>query len=157
MMDATYLFKDVKERLCLWSMDVLRELEVARMRVPENHVRCEYVLSDGIKHKRGFVKDPVAAKMVVLKNWAAMVVDVEEVEDTSTSGQRSRRRMQAVMHGSQKSGVLPAQEFSFTNERSLVPEMLFHPAGMNQAGLEECIVRAVNACTPAIHPLLYDK
>lgn len=46
-----------------------------------------------------------------------------------------------------------------TNERFLVPEMIFHPAdlGMNQAGLAECIVRAVNSCHPDLHPLLYES
>ncbi|KAG9140112.1 hypothetical protein Leryth_025685 [Lithospermum erythrorhizon] len=37
--------------------------------------------------------------------------------------------------------------------------MLFRPAdlGMNQAGLAECIVRAVNSCHPHLHPVLYQS
>ena len=30
-------------------------------------------------------------------------------------------------------------------------------AGMNEAGLAECIVRAVNACEPELHALLYQR
>ncbi|KAJ6758999.1 actin [Salix koriyanagi] len=54
---------------------------------------------------------------------------------------------------------LTKNEFDLTNERFLVPEMIFHPAdlGMNQAGLAECIVRAVNSCHPLLHPLLYQS
>ncbi|KAE8789065.1 actin-related protein 6 [Hordeum vulgare] len=50
-------------------------------------------------------------------------------------------------------------EFALTNERFLVPEMLFHPIdlGMNQAGLAECIVRAAQACHPYIQPVLYQS
>lgn len=28
---------------------------------------------------------------------------------------------------------------------------------MNQAGLAECIVRAVNSCHPHLHPVLYER
>ena len=30
-------------------------------------------------------------------------------------------------------------------------------AGMNQAGLAECIVRAVSSCHPHLQPLLYER
>lgn len=30
-------------------------------------------------------------------------------------------------------------------------------AGMNQAGLPECIVRAVNSCHPYLHSVLYER
>ncbi|CAN6455735.1 unnamed protein product [Victoria cruziana] len=50
-------------------------------------------------------------------------------------------------------------EIVLTNERFLVPEMLFHPAdlGMNEAGLAECIVRAIEACHPFLHPVLFNS
>lgn len=32
-----------------------------------------------------------------------------------------------------------------------------HFAGMNQAGLAECIVRAVNSCHVYLHPVLYER
>lgn len=32
-----------------------------------------------------------------------------------------------------------------------------HSAGMNQAGLAECIVRAVNSCHVYLHPVLYER
>ncbi|XLR44144.1 hypothetical protein S83_028804 [Arachis hypogaea] len=54
---------------------------------------------------------------------------------------------------------LSKNEFDLTNERFLVPEMIFQPAnlGMNEAGLAECIVRAVNSCHPHLHPVLYES
>ncbi|PNX98137.1 actin-related protein 6-like [Trifolium pratense] len=59
----------------------------------------------------------------------------------------------------QKLVDLTKNEFDLTNERFLVPEMIFRPAdlGMNQAGLPECIIRAVNACHPHLHPVLYES
>ncbi|XLT35874.1 hypothetical protein HN873_067166, partial [Arachis hypogaea] len=37
--------------------------------------------------------------------------------------------------------------------------MIFQPAnlGMNEAGLAECIVRAVNSCHPHLHHVLYES
>ncbi|KAL6552337.1 Actin-related protein 6 [Orobanche hederae] len=37
--------------------------------------------------------------------------------------------------------------------------MIFRPAdsGMNQAGLAEFILRAVNSCHPHLRPVLYDR
>ncbi|KAK1312820.1 Actin-related protein 6 [Acorus calamus] len=58
-----------------------------------------------------------------------------------------------------KRSILAENEFSLTNERFLVPEMLFHPAdlGMNEAGLAECIIRSVDACHPYLHPVLFES
>lgn len=33
----------------------------------------------------------------------------------------------------------------------------FIVAGMNEAGLAECIVRAVSSCHPHLHPVLYER
>jgi actin-related protein 6 len=54
---------------------------------------------------------------------------------------------------------LSLQEIDLTNERFLVPETLFQPAdlGMNQAGLAECIVRAINSCHSYLQPVLYQR
>ncbi|CAO3596054.1 unnamed protein product [Absidia cylindrospora] len=43
------------------------------------------------------------------------------------------------------------------NERFMIPESLMHPSdiGMNQAGIPETIVEAVQACDPELHGLLY--
>ncbi|CAN1216939.1 Actin-related protein 6 [Linum perenne] len=96
VMDQSFIIDDVKEKLCFVSLDVSRDLQIAR-RGKDNLFRCTYVLPDG--------------------------------------------------------------EFDLTNERFLVPEMLFHPVdlGLNQAGLAECIVRAVSSCSPLLHPVLYES
>jgi len=58
-----------------------------------------------------------------------------------------------------KKPELSQNEFVLTNERFLVPEMLYHPIdlGINQAGLAECIVRAVQACHPYLQPVLFES
>ncbi|GLJ58134.1 hypothetical protein SUGI_1421110, partial [Cryptomeria japonica] len=118
-----------------------------------NPIRSTYVLPDGIKHNRGFVKDPEEAQRYMSTQEKEMLptreeenehripLDVETVEDRS------------------KEASAKNEELKLTNERFLVPEMLFHPAdlGMNQAGLAECIVRAVNSCHPHLHPVLFSS
>lgn len=51
------------------------------------------------------------------------------------------------------------QVLPLRNERIAIPEALFNPPdiGLNQAGVAELIVQAVNACDPALHPALYDN
>lgn len=34
---------------------------------------------------------------------------------------------------------------------------IYFLTGMNQAGLAECIVRAVNSCHPYLHSVLYER
>lgn len=45
------------------------------------------------------------------------------------------------------------------NERFMVPEVLFQPSdiGLQQAGLAQTIVDAVEAAHPDLHPLLYSN
>lgn len=56
MMEETAIIEDVKEKLCFVSLDIPGDLVLARPPGAGNPVRCEYVLPDGVKHKRGFVK-----------------------------------------------------------------------------------------------------
>lgn len=62
VMDETFLMDDAKEKLCFVSLDLLRDLRVARERRNENLIKCTYVLPDGLTHTKGYVKDPQAAK-----------------------------------------------------------------------------------------------
>lgn len=45
------------------------------------------------------------------------------------------------------------------NERFAVPEILFHPSdiGINQMGIPEAVINAVNACPKETHPHLYSN
>ncbi|BBN03542.1 actin-related protein 6 [Marchantia polymorpha subsp. ruderalis] len=155
MMDETYIMEDVKEKLCLCSLDTAADLDVARSRGRSNYFLCDYILPDGIKHKRGFVKNPQAASAYMHKRKKVEPVDMEEDDDEEIAEKEETR-------SATKAG-LPAKEdhqiLTLTNERFLVPEMLFHPAdlGMNEAGLAECIVRAVKACHPTLHPVMYSN
>ena len=53
--------------------------------------------------------------------------------------------------------ALQEQVLQLNNERFLVPEVLFSPTdiGLNQAGVPEAVVQAVNATHAALQPLLY--
>lgn len=152
VMEESFLMDDVKEKLCFVSLDVARDLQIARKPGKDNLFRCTYVLPDGITHTKGFVKDPEEAKRYqVLYDHAKPPKkrnkdDAEHLDITEAPEER-------------KKADLSKNEFSLTNERFLVPEMLFRPAdlGMNQAGLAECIFRAVNSCHPHLHPVLYQS
>ncbi len=51
------------------------------------------------------------------------------------------------------------QVLALNNERFMVPEVLFQPSdiGLQQAGLPQAIVEAVEATPPDLHPLLYSN
>ncbi|KAL5697952.1 peptidylprolyl isomerase [Ranunculus cassubicifolius] len=146
VMDETFLIDEVKEKLCFVSLDVDRDLQIARKTGRDNIFKCTYVLPDGITHTKGFIKDPEEAKRYhTLSEESPTPLPVT---NEKTTPQEDRKKID-----------LTKNEFHLTNERFLVPEMLFRPAdlGMNQAGLAECIIRAVNSCHPHLHPVLYES
>ncbi|KAG8372702.1 hypothetical protein BUALT_Bualt12G0094200 [Buddleja alternifolia] len=158
VMDESFIMDDVKEKLCFVSLHLQRDLNIARSfslilaaiiyRRPgnDNMFRCTYVLPDGVTYMKGFVKDPGEAKRYLALDDEAASSPAGETDFTNKP--QDRRTVD-----------LTKNEFSLTNERFLVPEMIFRPAdlGMNQAGLAECIVRAVNSCHPHLHPVLYES
>ncbi|CAN1120600.1 Actin-related protein 6 [Linum perenne] len=144
VMDQSFIIDDVKEKLCFVSLDVSRDLQIARRRGKDNLFRCTYVLPDGITHTKGFVKVPEEANRYLSLSDGASALSKNEADDNLAE---------------RKKTDLTKNEFDLTNERFLVPEMLFHPVdlGLNQAGLAECIVRAVSSCSPLLHPVLYES
>ncbi|XP_057768920.1 actin-related protein 6-like [Salvia miltiorrhiza] len=153
VMDESFIMDDVKEKLCFVSLDVQRDLKIARRPGKDNLFRCSYVLPDGITHTKGFVKD-----LNETKRYLALG---EDEAPFSPEGGKDYVDLQDGSDDPQhrRSTDLTKTEFSLTNERFLVPEMIFRPAdlGMNQAGLAECIVRAVNSCHHHLHPVLYES
>ncbi|XP_002527184.2 actin-related protein 6 isoform X1 [Ricinus communis] len=149
VMDESFIMDDVKEKLCFVSLDIVRDLQMARKRGRDNLLRCTYVLPDGINHTKGFVKDPDEAKRYLTDGATASLQTNKGIDQPEVSEKLEER----------KRTDLSKNEFDLTNERFLVPEMIFHPAdlGLNQAGLAECIVRAVNSCHPLLHPVLYES
>lgn len=112
------------------------------------------MLPDGVTYTKGFVKYPdQAQRYLALREGdlhsSSPVQAQEDVNFTEIAEHPENR----------KRVDLTKNEFDLTNERFLVPEMIFRPAdlGMNQAGLAECIVRAVNACHPHLRPVLYES
>ncbi|KDP30265.1 hypothetical protein JCGZ_17047 [Jatropha curcas] len=149
VMDESFLMDDVKEKLCFVSLDIARDLQISRKRGKDNLFRSTYVLPDGINHTRGFVKDPDEAK-----RYLTLTSVTPPSSESATHQSEVLEKLE-----DRKRVDLTKNEFDLTNERFLVPEMIFHPAdlGMNQAGLAECIVRAVNSCHPLLHPVLYES
>ncbi|GKV17018.1 hypothetical protein SLEP1_g27577 [Rubroshorea leprosula] len=152
VMDETFIMDDVKEKLCFVSLDPERDLQMARKPGRQNLLRCTYVLPDGVSDTKGFVKDSEAAQryLALTDGVSRRPVEARKEMDQTEAAEKSedRRRID-----------LTKTEFDLTNERFLVPEMIFQPAdlGMNEAGLAECIVRAVNSCHPYLHPVLYES
>ncbi|KAK4481180.1 hypothetical protein RD792_012061 [Penstemon davidsonii] len=62
VMDESFIMDDVKEKLCFVSLDVQRDLTIARRPGNDNVFRCTYVLPDGVTYMKGFLKDPDQAK-----------------------------------------------------------------------------------------------
>lgn len=60
VMDETFLVDDAKEKLCFVSLDLFRDLRLARNR--NNVIKSTYVLPDGVTHTKGYVKDPEGSK-----------------------------------------------------------------------------------------------
>ncbi|KAL3839809.1 hypothetical protein ACJIZ3_024400 [Penstemon smallii] len=147
VMDESFIMDDVKEKLCFVSLDVQRDLTIARRPGNDNVFRCTYVLPDGVTYMRGFVKDPDQAKRYL---------DLDHKSHSYPAGEKGSINDKPQ---DKRTIDLTKNEFSLTNERFLVPEMIFRPAdlGMNQAGLAECIVRSVNSCHPHLHPVLYES
>ncbi|GAB4832840.1 Actin- protein 6 [Ancistrocladus abbreviatus] len=152
VMDETLIMDDVKEKLCFVSLDVPRDLQIARKSGKDNLFRCTYVLPDGVTHTKGFVKDMDQVQRYLTLYDGSISPGAGRNEGTEqadlTEKYEDRRRID-----------LTKNEFNLTNERFLVPEMIFRPAdlGMNEAGLAECIVRSVNSCHPLLHPVLYES
>ncbi|KAL2929641.1 Actin-related protein 6 [Bienertia sinuspersici] len=134
VMDETLIMDDVKEKL-----------KTGR----ENLFKSTYVLPDGITHTKGFVKDmKEAQRYQTLYDGAPTSITTEEEAIDPSEDEEDRKKVD-----------LTKNEFNLTNERFLVPEMIFRPAdlGLNQAGLAESIVRSINSCHPLLHPVLYER
>ncbi|XP_042434848.1 actin-related protein 6-like isoform X3 [Zingiber officinale] len=153
VMDETLIIDHAKEKLCFVSLDVSRDLRLARRSGKQNPFKCTYVLPDGIEHTKGYVKDFDEAQRYLSLPYETLPTVSGQKEELTLSPSNLEKPEQRM-----KVDLLQ-NEFTLTNERFLVPEMLFHPAdlGMNQAGLAECIVRAVNSCHPLLHPVLYER
>ena len=87
----------------------------------------EFVLPDGVSNLRGYVKDH------------------------QVTADASRPQPQQGKHQD--------QTLALNNERFMVPELLFHPSdiGLQQCGVAEAVVQAVESTHPSLAPLLYSN
>lgn len=112
MMDETYIMDDVKEKLCFVSLNVACDLEVARKTGNENLIRSTYVLPDGIKHKRGFVKDPEEARRYLsLQEKGALPSDSQEKEREHEASQNV-----VIIEDRKDDASVKNEELKLTNE-----------------------------------------
>ncbi|KAL0403808.1 UNVERIFIED_CONTAM: Actin-related protein 6 [Sesamum radiatum] len=129
VMDESFIMDDVKEKLCFVSLDVQRDLKIARKPGKDNMFRCTYVLPDGVTYMKGFVKDP---------NEASRYLALDASDPSSQAGEKEYMEQKVVNDKPQdrRSVDLTKNEFTLTNERFLVPEMIFRPAdlGLNEPG-----------------------
>ncbi|GAB4822961.1 hypothetical protein N2152v2_010007 [Parachlorella kessleri] len=127
MMGEAYLMEHIKDQLCFVSQDTRADLQAARQR--QSVHRREYVLPDGVTSTWGHVRP------------------VEEM------WQKPKRPEPGAPPPPQETVLV------VNNERFMVPEALFHPSdiGMEEAGLAEAIVAAVQAVHPHLHGLLYSN
>ncbi|XP_078160867.1 actin-related protein 6 [Carex rostrata] len=151
VMDETLLIDHAKEQLCFVSLNLQRDLHLSKKSGKDNILKCTYVLPDGITHTKGYVKnlDEARQYLSLLDGTSNLTTELDckmESGQGGTDKAEDRRKVDMIQN-----------EFTLNNERFLVPEMLFQPAdlGMNQAGLAECIARAVHSCHPYLHPVLF--
>jgi actin-related protein 6 len=99
-------------------------------------------MPDYVNHFRGRIRDPNAP----------------EASDGKPAGGAGAP---AAKDGKAKKGTAAAEEqvLKLSNERISVPEILFQPSdiGIEQAGLAETIVQAVEACVPDMRDALYSN
>lgn len=126
VMDETYVIDKVKEETCFCSLDFVRDLVAAGRRRNQGPFSLEYVLPDGVNILRGFARHK--------ENGVAM---------DASEGYQAKIARDQILH--------------LNNERFVVPECLFNPSliGVDQAGIPEAIVQAVQETHPDLHGLLY--
>ncbi|KAH3760812.1 hypothetical protein Pelo_7377D [Pelomyxa schiedti] len=139
MMEETTLINTVKEGLCFVSSDFVSDMKL-----------CKRPRTGGISWGS---TDPSGASAgglscgYVLPNY----------KTTSTGytldGERDPHRLDPT------SRPKDLQILKMGNERIVVPEILFSPSdiGIEQAGVSEATVQAINECHPHTHPSLYSN
>jgi len=101
--------------------------EMALSRQKDPSVLCDYVLPDFVNIHRGYVKMPDTMEM-----------DPEEMKRPEPTAEQTIR---------------------LSLERFSVPEILFHPSdiGIDEMGISEAIVEAINQCPVSMRPHLYNN
>lgn len=168
MMDEYALVDDVKEKLCYVAADVAAELQRARARGAANRINRQYVLPDGVRVLRGFVRS--GAEQDTDADADDSDEDDEDEEDPGGGGGSKRKkkktarggggggkRRRASGVGAEGAGGVGEQCLGMGNERFMVPEALFHPSdiGLTQAGIAEAVAQAVNAVQRDLRGLMY--
>ena len=150
VMDETHLINDIKERLCYVSLDFGAELALTRFKGKKNTLRREFVLPDYVTHHRGRIRDPNAEPAATdAAPAAAAAAPVPPPRDAAAPPSKKKVAREGP--------AVTEQVLSLANERICVPELLFTPSdiGVEQAGLAECVVQAVDACPPDLRESLY--
>ncbi|XP_031505052.1 actin-related protein 6 isoform X2 [Nymphaea colorata] len=127
VMDETFIMDDVKEKLCCVSLNVPRDLQVARKTGKDNLFRCSYTLPDGVAQLKGYVKDPKETQ-----RYLTLADDTPADPPQGNIGESGELLEGDRSKDSRSIDLTNNEEIVLTNERFLVPEMLFHPADLVQ-------------------------
>lgn len=151
VMEETHLINDVKERLCYVSLDLPAELALTRFKGKKNTLRRDFIMPDYVNHFKGQIRDP---------NAPEPPKTAPEPLAAAASAPPAAAAAAATKKGT-KTGAVAAEEqvLHLSNERISVPEILFRPSdiGLEQAGVAECVVQAVEACLPDLREALYSN
>jgi len=119
----------------------------------------ETYLMEHIKDQLCFVSQDVKADLKLSKLGYRSPYHREYVLPDGVNNFRGYVKAPAVPGEAREPPGAKQQEqvLQLNNERFMVPELLFSPpdVGLQQAGLPEAVVQAVNATPLALHPLLY--
>ena len=132
------------------SLDFGAELALTRFKGKKNTLRREFVLPDYVTHHRGRIRDPNAEPAATdAAPAAAAAAPVPPPRDAAAPPSKKKVAREGP--------AVTEQVLSLANERICVPELLFTPSdiGVEQAGLAECVVQAVDACPPDLRESLY--
>lgn len=144
VMDETHLMNDVKQRLCHVSLDFAADLALTRFKGKKNTLRREYVMPDYVNHREGRIRNP---------NEPAPAAAPAAAPEGKSPGARG----EGPPPKKKLAASVEEQVLMLSSERISVPELLFNPSdiGVEQAGVSECVIQAVEACIPDLRgPLL---
>eukprot|EP00955_Chlamydomonas_euryale_P077168 362866-Chlamydomonas_euryale.AAC.39 len=135
MMDETVLMDHIKDELCFVSSDVRSDLCLSKSGRRSPYFR-EYVLPDGVNNFRGYVRNP--AECAPMRGPAGQAAQQEQVLYVSMG------HACAALEHRPATGACQHSPHAYTAD-----------IGLQQAGIAEAVVQAVQSAHVALHPLLY--
>ncbi|CAF3793038.1 unnamed protein product [Rotaria magnacalcarata] len=130
VMNETYIINELKENVCLVSLDFQEDMRKARLPLGENPHAIDYILPDYNETKQGCFQTASASTSNIYN-----------------------------ADGSKKNSTKQQQIVRMNVERFTIPEILFRPStiGIDQAGIAESIYNSVEELPEHIRPSMYNN